>query len=98
MDVKSAVRNALEYVNDLFAAENISNLGLEEVEFDEKENIWIVTVGFSRPWDYSTKNALTALANPSGQPKRSYKVVRIHDDNPSHTPEVISIKSHEVSA
>jgi len=97
MDVKSAVQKALEYVSDLFQAENISNLGLEEVEYDENASIWIVTVGFSRPWDYSTKNALTAIAN-TGQPKRSYKVVKIHDSTASGSPEMISIKNHEVAA
>ena len=34
MDVKEAVNTAKAYVAELFANEGLSNLGLEEVEFD----------------------------------------------------------------
>lgn len=94
MNVKAAVRKALEYVGEVFEAENISNLGLEEVEFDEANKVWKITVGFSRPWDYAAKSVMSAMANPLGQPKRSYKVLSIRDDDA----DVISIKSHEVAA
>ena len=51
MDVKDAVNAAKTYVAQLFADEGLSNLGLEEVEFDDGSGAWRVTVGFSRPWD-----------------------------------------------
>ena len=50
MEVKDAVRLAKEYVADLFEAEQITNVGLEEVVFDEPSDCWNVTIGFSRPW------------------------------------------------
>ncbi len=43
---------AVNYVSELFEHEKISNLGLEEIEFDDRAGEWLVTVGFSRPWDY----------------------------------------------
>ncbi len=76
MDVKEASRRAKEYVADLFDNEGLSNLGLEEIEFDELSSHWKITIGFSRPWD--TKNSLTA-ALADRRPERSYKVVRIDD-------------------
>ena len=76
MDVKAAARTAKTYVADLFADEEIENVGLEEVEFDERRDRWIVTVGFSRPWD--RRNALTQ-ALEEGRPGRSYKVLHIED-------------------
>ena len=77
MDAREAISQAKNYVSDVFRDESISNLGLEEVEFDEGDQIWKVTVGFSRPWN-TVRNALTAIA---GEPaaRRSYKVVRIRD-------------------
>jgi hypothetical protein len=75
MDVKAAVKVAKEHVLDLFAEENITNLGLEEVEFEGGE--WIVTLGFSRPWD-EPRNTLASLAQ-ANMPHRSYKIVRIDD-------------------
>jgi hypothetical protein len=78
MDVKEAVRRAKEYLDDLFEAEQIANVGLEEVVFEDISNSWKVTIGFSRPWDH--KNALTAALG-NGGPARSYKVLRINDDD-----------------
>ena len=49
MDVKEAVRIAKEYLGDLFEAEQITNVGLEEVVFEDASNSWKVTLGFFRP-------------------------------------------------
>ncbi|CAK8722894.1 MAG: hypothetical protein CDV28_1607 [Candidatus Electronema aureum] len=78
MDVKAAVKLAKEYALDLFADENITNLGLEEVSFYDEDGEWTVTLGFSRPWD-EPRNTLASLAQ-TNLPRRSYKIVRI-DDN-----------------
>jgi hypothetical protein len=75
MDVKEVVKLAKEYVVDLFAEENITNLGLEEVDFYDNDQEWTVTLGFSRPWD-EPRNTLASLAQ-SNLPRRSYKIVRI---------------------
>jgi hypothetical protein len=81
MDVKEVVDLAKSYVKDLFVGEAIFDLGLEEVEFDEKGRRWNVTI--SRPWDkpvYGTVGEkLAALAERTTSPRRSYKVVRIDD-------------------
>ena len=76
MEVKDAVRLAKEYVADLFEDEQIENVGLEEVVFDDESDSWGVTIGFSRPWDRKGPLA-TALAERN--PARSYKMVRIDD-------------------
>lgn len=90
MDVKIAVKKAIEYVADVFKSEQPENIGLEEVVLDELENVWEVTVGFSRPWDYPIGGIATALQPRT--PRRQYKVVRI--DNTSG--EVKSIKIREL--
>jgi hypothetical protein len=92
MDVKEAVVRAKKYVLELFAEENLTNVGLEEVELEPQSNEWIVTIGFSRPWD-EPKNALAALAG-SNLPRRAYKVVRI--DNA--TSQVLSVKNREAGS
>ena len=87
MNVKDAVRLATTYVFDLFKDEEISNVGLEEVEFDDVAGKWTVTIGFSRPWDYP-KNTMAALSGEAS-PSRSYKIVTIVDSSE----EVTSIKN-----
>lgn len=91
MDAKDAVRLAIDHVRTLFEHEEISNLGLEEIDFDTIAEEWTVTVGFSRPWDYP-KNALAVLSGQGGRPHRSFKSVKIHD--PSGR--VIAIKNHPI--
>ena len=90
MNVKEAVIRAKTYVSELFEEESPRNLGLEEVGLDRSTNEWIVTVGFSRPWD-EPKGALAALAN-SPITRRVYKVVRISDS----TGEIISVKNRDL--
>jgi hypothetical protein len=93
MDVKQAVAIAKKHIGELFADEQVSNLGLEEVEFDEAENCWNVTVGFSRPWD-EPRNKLAELVQANVYSRRNFKVVRVADD----TSEVVSVKNRESKA
>jgi len=73
MNVKQAVAIAKDHIEDWFRDEKISNLGLEEVEWDD-EGIWRITIGFSRPWDRSVDSVL------SGVNTRTYKVMLISDE------------------
>ncbi len=81
MNVKEAVKTAKDYVQELFSSENLSDLGLEEIEGDG--SVWRITVGFSRPWNRAGFGAVISA------PARSYKVVTISDDDGK----VISIKN-----
>lgn len=85
MDVREAVEVAKDYVTGVYTGEDIANLGLEEVEFDDRSSMWSVTLGFSRPWD--RRVSLLQLTEQKAS-ARSYKVVRIADD----TGEVKSLK------
>lgn len=91
MDVKEAVSKAKGHIALLFADENISNVGLEEVEHDQSFDEWKITIGFSRPWD-EPRNAFTALAGAG--PRRAYKVVRIA----SKSGAVVSVKNRDVTS
>jgi hypothetical protein len=79
MDVKEAVKKAIEYVTDVFQSENPENVGLEEVTLNEMDNVWEITVGFSRPWDYPKQGIVTGLQPQN--PKRQYKVVSVDADS-----------------
>ena len=80
MDVKEAAKLAKDYVADLFAEEEIGNVGLEEMELMSGPNgpQWAVTVGFSRPWH---SGGLATITLGQRGLRRSYKVLRIDDQN-----------------
>lgn len=73
LDVKTAITIAKDFVAEVLAEERPSNIGLEEVEFDDRDDRWLVTVGFSRPWNSGP------LGSFSGTPARDYRVVTVDD-------------------
>jgi hypothetical protein len=89
VSVKSAVKAAISYVKDLYADSNLRDLMLEEVEFSEGANQWLVTVGFSLP---ETKED-AMLVIPINRPlSRRYKVIKIN----AETGEPVSMKIRAV--
>ena len=60
MNVKEAARAAKSYIADIYSDEDISDIGLEEVEIDDFTDTWKITVGFSRPWSQKN-NSLVAM-------------------------------------
>lgn len=91
MDVKQAVQEAKSHILYLFGEEGVTNLGLEEVDFDADAQAWTVTVGFSRPWDKPPTGSVASALAQLAAPKRDYKVVRIDDA----TGKVRSVKNRE---
>ena len=79
MNVKEAVTTAKAYVADIFSDEQPTNIGLEEIVFDDRAGAWKITIGFSRPWN-TAKNALTALTG-SVDLGRTLKVLTISNDD-----------------
>jgi hypothetical protein len=72
IDVKQAVIFAKLYIADLFSDEGLTNLGLEEVVYDDMDDQWRITLGFSRRWD---QNSL--LSSIGSIQNRTYKVVTL---------------------
>ena len=77
MDVKEAVGAAKSYVAELFADETLTQVGLEEVVFDEISGDWKITIGFAPLWNQPGPLPTVLGARAA----RSYKVVRIKDSD-----------------
>ena len=94
MEVKDAVVRAKAYVEELFAGEGVVDIRLEEVEHDEAQGAWSITLGFLRraeaeptrvdPFSTGLSAALRAIAVQT----RSYRVVRIRESDGA----VLSVK------
>lgn len=82
MDAKEAIAAAKSYVKEIYADEQLTNLGLEEIEHIPSLGNWIVTLAFSRPWNTPRTRAQEVLENLGALSalKRSYKIITI-DDN-----------------
>ena len=82
MDTLEAIAAAKKYIHDVYADEQLTNIGLEEVEHIKSAGNWIITVAFSRPWNTPRTRAQEVLENlgaVSGL-KRSYKTITMTDD------------------
>jgi len=91
MNVKDAVKKAIDYIAEVFESEQLENIGLEEVTLNENEGMWQVTVGFSRPWDHQKSGLIAAVQVLN--PTRQYKIVKIDNE----TEEVKAITIRELS-
>lgn len=83
MNVKDAVKAAIQQVSDLFELDENSNVGLEEVVYTDNPAGWNITVGFSRPWDRPQPGIVTALQ--ALHPTRQYRVVKILENGDIHS-------------
>jgi hypothetical protein len=93
LEVKDAVKVSLATFGELFPAENTRGLRLEEVNLDESNQTWEVTVSYKNP-DFdddiaSQRAENTGLAALVGNkstdkvPTRHYKTVRIKAEDGS---------------
>lgn len=80
MNVKEAVKTAMEHVADVYSEEGISHIGLEEVEYDDLNAQWNVTVGFARKWDFPPQAVIPTIL-PTRPNNRTYKVILIRDSD-----------------
>ena len=87
--VKTAVSNAMDFVFDLYADERIEDILVEEVEFSELANQWLITIGFTIT---KVKDNSSSLILPEREIARKYKIVYI--DAQSGKP--ISMKIREI--
>jgi hypothetical protein len=67
--VKEAVQIAAEITRDLYSDYELRNLLLEEVE--QEGDTWLVTMGFTRPFQGSTPIGALAV------PQRAYKRIKV---------------------
>ena len=94
MGVKEAAQVAKATVASLFGDERISNILLEEVDFEELPETWKITVGFFRQVEVDSQSVAGAiLPRPLWQRQRSFKVVRIRDSDG----QVLSVKHRSVA-
>ena len=91
MEVKEAAQVAKATVASLFEDQQISNILLEEVDFEELPETWSITVGFFRQSEVDSQSIAGAISPLIGR-RRSFKVVRIRDRD-GH---VLSVKHRSV--
>ena len=79
MDVKDAVRAGRVFIDEVFADEDTSDMRLEEVEYDSREEAWNVTFSFLRPTGTvnSTDVLLSGHQTGTRNVRRDYKVVTV---------------------
>ena len=89
--VKTAVSNAIEFVQELYNGEQIKDILVEEVEFSEPANQWLITIGFTIT-KVKDKDSLASLIIPEKENTRKYKIICID----AQSGKAISMKIREI--
>ena len=76
IDIKEAIRTAKTVVSDLLEGEAFSQLGLEEVQYDDRSNEWQITLGYNRPWDIEKQLQTAGSVLYGGMPTTTTRQVR----------------------
>ncbi len=89
LSTREAVALAKRWLVEQLAEEQLEDVGLEEVKYDD--GFWEITLGFSRPWDrrgsFVTQSAgLTTRV-------RTYKVLSVADESG----EVMQMRNREAA-
>lgn len=94
LDVKEAVKQAFESLLSLYEGNQIEDILLEEVEFNEQTKKWLITLGFARPKKIVfKKDSILALMNQQEIGfERDYKIFTVD----SETGKVESMKIRTV--
>jgi hypothetical protein len=77
IDVKEAVKKALDYVSSVIPAEALIDPRLEEVELSENEKTWLITISFIRVTPKQYLHSLASAMQEVTQSDREYKLVTI---------------------
>jgi hypothetical protein len=90
MDALEAIATAKKYLSEVFQEEQITAVALEETEYMGDK--WIVTLGFSRPWNTPRTRAQEVLENLGAATplRRSVKSITMMNDGT-----VISMKDRQ---
>ncbi len=91
MPVKDAVAAAIAYVKELYEGVSLRDLLLEEVEYNNASDKWLVTIGFSLPETKEVSSPVVFPAKISRDLSCRYKTVVI--DAVSGTPDSMKIRN-----
>lgn len=89
ISVKEAVTKAFKYAHEFYKLQEIPQLMLEEVEFDEEKKNWLVTLGYKSS---RTIQRQTLPLTTEKESLREYKTFRINAENG----EFVALKIREV--
>lgn len=93
IDVKQAVKKAFSTVEELMPEDQLHNLALEEVVFDDKRKQWCITLGYDSPRVIKKTSPPDLLfGTMTEETERKYKIFRIS----ARTGAFVSMKIREV--
>jgi hypothetical protein len=84
--LKTAVSNATEFIQQIYGQYKIKDVLVEEIEFSEPANQWLVTIGFAQKKDQES-----LIVSGKGE-ERKYKIVHID----AQSGKAISMKIREI--
>jgi hypothetical protein len=95
---QEAVSKAKQYLLDYIPGETIEDLRLEEIEFEESNNLWVITLGYFRPREITNTSELTHLMKRKSMSGGFGKFFREEEEKDKWTLENRVYKRLEINA
>jgi hypothetical protein len=78
LDLKNAIKKAFEHFELIYEGEKLPNKLLEEIEYDDQDDIWKVVIGFdSNRITTKTEGAAMFGSTTVREKERKYKQIRL---------------------
>jgi hypothetical protein len=78
IDVKQAVKIASDYIRDVYDGEMLPGLLLEEVDFSDEEQAWLITLGFDTNRPVQPPEEPSYISRPLPKYERVYKIIKVN--------------------
>ncbi len=79
LQFKDAIKQSFQYLAEIYEGEELPNKLLEEIEYDERDDVWKVVIGFdsNRVTTTTAGNALLGSGSTTKEKLRNYKLIRL---------------------
>ncbi len=77
LELKEAIKKAFEHFEQIYEGEKLPNKLLEEIEYDDSDDIWKVVIGFDSDRITTRTDGPAMFGSTIQEKERKYKQIRL---------------------
>ncbi len=83
LELKDAIKKAFEHFELIYEGEEIPNKLLEEIEYDDSDDIWKVVIGFDSNRIFTRTEGAAMFGSMVREKERKFKQIRLKGEDGS---------------
>ena len=77
LDLKDAIKKAFEFFEQIYEGQKLPNKLLEEIEYDDSDDVWKIVIGFDSERITTKTEGLALFPSTVQEKERKYKQIRL---------------------